>query len=118
MAGNRLGPRRYYLYTDDRGTTYSYLTDQDLGEAANATLNDGNPNFPRRFLPRGVFLEGQGEAAGSRKFLICPSNSAAPYTSAGGTSLTIDAETWKIVGRKGEKVSYGGNPDEEVPPAV
>jgi hypothetical protein len=110
MAGNTLGQRRYYLYTSDTGTEYSYLTDIDLGTAAGATLNDENPPFPRRFTPRGVFVENVTSGVKSRKFIICPATDTALYDSDASQSVTIDSLGFNTTGRKGEQASFGANP--------
>lgn len=114
MPGNALGPRLYYAYTSDGGVAYKYLTDQDLGTAVGATLNDTNPDMPKRFKPRGVYVE---SSSGNRKFVICPLLTTTAYNSNASTSVTIDGVTFKTTGRKGEKQSFGSNPDVETQPA-
>lgn len=110
MAGNTLGARRYYAYTSDTGTQYSYLTDQNLGEAMGAVENDTLPGFPRRFKPRGVYVEGDVEGDFIRKFVICPLTTTAAYAATGSTQVTIDEATLKTTGRRGERQSFGSNP--------
>lgn len=107
MPGNLLGERRYYAYTDDTGETYTYLTDEDLGTAVGATLDDSNPPFPRRFEPRGVYVQ---DTEGNRKFLICPTTDNTYYSSNSSQDITIDTATFKTTGRRGEKQSFGSNP--------
>lgn len=107
---NTLGERRYYLYTSDAGTAYTYQTDEDLGTAVSAVLNDTNPGLPRRFKPRGVYVEAVVDGNLVRKFLICPKNNAAPYNTNGSTAVEIDGTTFKTTGRVGEKMSFGANP--------
>ena len=106
MAGNKLGSRSYYLYTDDLGNNYSYLTDDDLATAVSATLDDSNPPFPRRFKPRGVYVE---DAAGARKFVICPLTTTVQYASNASQAVTIDTVAFSTTGRKGEQQSFGSN---------
>lgn len=106
-SGNLLGERRYYLYTDDIGTAYKFQTDQTLGDAAGNTLNDTNPDLPRRFQPRGVYVE---DAEGNRKFLVVGSRTNGVYASNASQDVPIDGITFKTTGRKGEKVSFGSNP--------
>lgn len=106
MAGNQLGPRSYYLYTDDIGTNYSILTDDDLATAAGLVLNDDNPQLPRRFKPRVVHMEA---ANNSRKALVCQRTSSI-YASNASQPVTIDTVEYKSTGRRGERASFGANP--------
>lgn len=104
---NTLGERRYFSYTSDTGEAYKYLTDEDLGLAVGGELNDTNPDLPRRFRPRGVYVQ---DTDGNRKFLICGTTEAAAYNSNASTTVTIDETEFKTTGRKGEQVSFGANP--------
>lgn len=113
MAGNTLGARRYYAYTSDSGQQYKYLTDQNLGEAVGAVLNDTLPDLPRRFKPRGVRVEGDVDGDLVRKFLICPLTTSAPYAAQGSTTVSIDETDFKTTGRRGERATFGANPVEE-----
>lgn len=107
MAGNLLGVRRYYAYTSDTGEDYKYQTDEDLGTAIGATLNDTNPDFPKRFKPRGVYCK---DADGNSKFIICPTTTNSTYAADASTTLTIDTVAFKTTGRRGEARSFGSNP--------
>lgn len=110
---NTLGPRRYYEYTADNNGKYKYLTDQDLGTAVNATLNDSNPDLPRRFKPRGVYVEAEVDGQTVRKFVICPATSTAAYAATASTTVTIDETEFKTTGRVGERQTFGANPENE-----
>lgn len=107
MAGNTLGERSYFAYTSDTGQAFKYLTDDDLGEAVGATPNDTNPDLPRRFKPRGVYV--QHPDTGQRKFLICPTLANTVYAANASQTVSIDDEDFKTTGRKGEQVSFGAN---------
>lgn len=107
MAGNILGARRYYSYTTDNGDAYKYQTDENLGSAVGATLNDTNPDLPRRFQPRGVYVE---NSTGQRKFVICPTTSTTVYNQNSSTDITIDGTTFSATGRRGERMTFGTNP--------
>ena len=109
MAGNLLGERRYYAYTSDTGVAYKYQTDEDLGTAIGATLNDTNPDFPKRFKPRGVYCK---DTDGKSKFVICPTTTNSTYSADASTTLEIDGVDFKTTGRVGEKRSFGANPPE------
>ena len=113
MPGNTLGARRYYAYTSDSGVQYKYLTDQNLGEAVNAVLNDTLPDFPRRFKPRLVYAEAEIEGSFVRKRVICPLVTTPAYAAQGSTVISIDEEDFKTTGRRGEKATFGANPDDE-----
>jgi len=111
MAGNILGGRSYYLYTDDSGATYSILQDDTLAAAAGAVLNDANPAPPRRFEPRGIFVEATVGTRVKRKFLTAPLNTAALYNSNVTQNFTIDGVVFASTGRKGETLSFARNSD-------
>lgn len=109
MAGNILGGRSYYGYTDDAGTEYSVLQDDTLAIAMGSTLNDSNPAPPRRFKPRGVYVEAQVGNTVKRKFLIAPTVSTGFYASSTTTDFDIDGVTYSSTGRKGETLSFARN---------
>lgn len=109
-SGNTLGVRRYYQYTTDGGNTYKYLTDETLGTAMNATLNDTAPNLPKRFKPRGVYIQGTVAGQKVRKFVISPTSDNTTYAAEASTAVTIDGVNFGTTGRKGEQFSFGRNP--------
>lgn len=109
-SGNTLGARRYYNYTDDTGAEFTVLTDETLGTAAGNTLDDTNPGLPRRFQPRGVYVEAEVEGVKVRKFLVCGTTENTLYSSNASQDVTIDGITFKTTGRKGESASFGSNP--------
>ena len=116
MAGNRLGPRAKYLYTNDANGTYIIETDVSLaiagfGDAAAAPVeyDPENPgtavNPPRRFKPRGVYV--QSSTDGARKFVIAFSPLSTAYARENAASYTIDAEAgWVSTGRVGERLTF------------
>lgn len=116
MAGNRLGNRQSYLYESDGGGTYILETDDSLaiagfGAAGGAPVaydpgapGDAQP-APRRFKPRGVYV--QSETDGARKFLIAFDPTASAYQRNNSATYTIDTEAgWVSTGRVGEKQSF------------
>lgn len=107
MAGNLLGVRRYYSYTTDSGVDYKYLTDEDLGTAIGATLNDTNPDFPRRFSPRILHCR---DAEGNKKRVVVPTVGNSAYAADASTTLTIDGVDFETTGRVGERMTFGSNP--------
>lgn len=109
-SGNTLGARRYYNYTDDIGNEFTILTDETLGTAAGNTLDDANPGLPRRFKPRGVYVEAEVEGEVVRKFLTIGSRTNTIYASNASQDVVIDAITFKTTGRRGESASFGSNP--------
>jgi hypothetical protein len=103
---NTLGNRKYFVYTDDTGEQYNILTDEDLGIAGGLTVaTAGNPTLPRRFKPRGVYVEAVVEGENVRKFLVCSDTSPA-YASNISTNVTIDGTVFQTTGRRGEKASF------------
>lgn len=113
MPGNTLGARRYYAYTSDTGTQYKYLTDESLGEAVDAVLNDTLPDFPRRFKPRAVYVEAEVDGDFVRKRVVCPLVTTPAYAAEGSTTIDIDDVEFKTTGRRGERKTFGSNPAEE-----
>ena len=107
MAGNLSGARRYYAYTSDSGVEYKYLTDEDLGTAIGATLNDTNPDFPRRFSPRRIHCR---DDDGNKKSIIAPTTTNTAYAADASTTITIDTVDFSTTGRTGEKMTFGSNP--------
>jgi hypothetical protein len=110
MPGNSLGARKWYKYTADSGTIYSYLTDVDLGVAAGAVEDASYPNLPRRFKPRVVFCEGLNAAGKKiRKNVIVPEPDNTLYVLQTTQVALIDAQAFKTTGRRGEHVSFPSN---------
>lgn len=107
---NVLGARRYYKYTTDSGIDYKYQTDLDLGTAVGATLDDTLPNLPRRFKPRGAFVQAAVDGRTVRKFLICPTADNEVYGADVSQVVAIDGTNFFTTGRKGEQLSFGQNP--------
>lgn len=120
MAGNRLGPKKEYIYqTDVTNLIYIISRDEDLavaglgvGAAAPAEFDPENPpagtvvGAPKNFTPRTVFC--QSSTDGARKELIAFAPSANLYASTSRTSVPdIDGDgTFVTTGRKGEKLSF------------
>lgn len=113
---NVLGVRRYYAYTSDTQVVYKYQTDLDLGEAVGAELNDTAPNLPRRFKPRGVYVQAVVDGRTVRKFLICPTTDNEVYAADGSQAIPVAGTNFFSTGRKGEQVSFGQNPANIVAP--
>lgn len=109
-SGNTLGERRYYRYETDGESAFKYLTDQTLGDAVGATASDALPDLPRRFQPRGVYVEAIVGGTKVRKFLITPTNDNSLYAAEASTTVVIDGITFATTGRRGEKMTYGRNP--------
>lgn len=116
MAGNRLGARGEYVYNSDGGGTYIIETDASLaiagfGAAGGAPIEydpaapgDATP-APKRFKPRGVYV--QSESDGARKFVIAFDPTASAYARNNSATYTIDTEAgWVSTGRVGEKQSF------------
>lgn len=115
-SGNTLGVRRYYGYLADNGEAYKYLTDETLGTAMGATLNDTVPDMPKRFKPRVVFVEATVAGQVVRKEVIAPSTANAAYAANASTVVTIDGINFQTTGRRGEQVTFGKNPAGVTPP--
>jgi hypothetical protein len=110
MPGNSLGVRKWYEYEGDSGVKYSYLTDVDLSVAAGAVENAGYPNFPKRFKPRVVFVEGTSATGQKlRKALIVPVPDSSLYTPQISQVINIDTLAFQTTGRRGEQASFASN---------
>lgn len=110
IMSNTLGERLYYRYVDDNGAEFKYQTDSDLGTAVGAVLNDTLPNLPRRFKPRGVYCQAIVDGRLARKFLICPTTDNGVYAENASQVVAIDGTNFRTTGRRGEQLSFGGNP--------
>ena len=115
MAGNIMGGRSYYGYTADSGVSYSILMDDSLAVATGCVLNDTFPAPPRRFKPRGVFVEKIVGSRVKRKFLICPLASSDLYKLGVTQQFTIDTVVFDSTGRRGETLSFARNSDASDP---
>jgi hypothetical protein len=116
MAGNRLGPRAKYVYANDAGGEYVLETDASLaiagfgaGTAAPVEFDPAAPGdatpAPRRFTPRGVYVQSADGTA--RKFMICFDPTASAYERENSGTYTIDTETgWISTGRRGERLTF------------
>lgn len=106
---NTLGQRGYYEYTDDVGNQYKYQTDRDLGTAVGATLNATLDDLPRRFRPRGIYVEATVSGRRVRKFVICPTADNEAYAANASQVVTIGGTAFNSTGRRGERVTFGTN---------
>jgi hypothetical protein len=120
MAGNRLGPKKKYLYKADDGTFYVLSRDESLAIAGTGVLllppvefDPSNPpagitvrSKPSRFKPRVVFI--QDPSDGARKELICFDPSASLYaTDESKNILLLDGDAGFVTtGRRGEKLTF------------
>lgn len=116
MAGNRLGARKKYVYDNDANGQYVLETDESLaiagfgsGALAPVEFDPDSPGSatpaPRRFRPRGVYV--QNSTDGARKFMICFSPDATAYERVTSASYTIDTESgWESTGRVGERLTF------------
>lgn len=109
MAGNTLGPRSYYLYTDDAAAKYSILMDVDNASAVGNVLDDTNPPPPSRFRPRVVHVEGTVDDNKVRKSIPVGSPTAAIYKTNSTAAVTIDGVQFQTTGRRGERLSFATN---------
>lgn len=106
MAGNRLGIRGNFLYEDDLGNQFTVRTDVDLATAAGlAAAVAGAPSLPKRFRPRGVYVQSTA-APIARKFLVVGDVTSTLYAANGRQAVTIDGESFTTTGRKGEQASF------------
>ena len=111
MAGNILGGRSYYAYTDDAGNMYSILQDDTLANAVGAVMDDSNPGPPRRFRPRGVHVETTAGGRLKRKFLICPDVASGFYNSITTQAYDLNGLSFDSTGRRGESITFARNAD-------
>lgn len=111
MAGNLLGNKSKYGYTDDRGVDRRITRDDDLATAAGLTILIGagtsRPGLEKGQEPRGVWCQALEDVGGyrPRKFLICNTDSPL-WTAAGPTAVTIDTIAFITTGRVGEKQRF------------
>lgn len=107
MAGNTLGPRARVQYESDTGVIYNLTTDADLAAASGlpvAVAGTGQAP-PRRFRPRGVYVQAVIAGALARKFIPCNAD-AAFYATASSSNITIDTVSFATTGRRGEQLTF------------
>ena len=121
MTGNRLGPKKKYIYQSDvAAIVYILSRDEDLaiagygaGAAAPVEFDPENPpagktvlSPPTRFKPRVVFI--QSSTDGARKDMICFDPTSNLFNSAQQQSAgTIDGDTtFSTTGRRGEVLTF------------
>lgn len=115
MAGNRVGTRSKYVYTNDAGGLYILETDDSLAIAGFGAAGGSPTAFdpaspgtatpaPRRFQPRIVYVQASD---GARKAVIAFTPTASAYSRVTAGTYTIDTEAgWVSTGRRGEKLSF------------
>lgn len=108
MAGQTLGTRSYYQYTNDAGTNYSVLLDDDIATAGGLTKDDSFPNKPNRFKMRGVYVEATVDNNKVRKFIPTQTDGAL-YDTDTTSTVVIDTTTFDTTGRRGESLSFPRN---------
>lgn len=111
MVGQRLGPKKRYKYTMDNGTDIRLLLDATLGDLPGTGLSEVAPtdtvqNKPTNFTPRVVYVQAR-DANGNlaRKSIVC-NRTGTLYSSNIEQNVTIDTETFRTTGRKGEQYSF------------
>lgn len=109
-TGNTLGERRYFKYTDDGGEEYRYQTDETLGTAMGAELNDSLPDLPKRFKTRKVHMVATIAGEEVAKSVTAPTSDNTAYAANGPSNVVIDTVTFRTTGRTGEKRTWGANP--------
>ena len=111
MAGNLLGNKSKYGYTDDRGVERRITRDDDLATAGELVIllaaGQSLPGLEKGQEPRGVWVQATTAVNGRypRKFIICNTD-AALWTAAGPTAVTIDGVSFTSTGRVGEKQRF------------
>lgn len=121
MPGNRLGPKKNYIYqTDVTNIVYIISRDEDLaiagfgaGTAAPVEFDPENPpagktvlTAPKRFVPRTVFIQSTDD--GARKDMVAFDPTSQFYVSTQRTNIPdIDGDaTFETTGRKGEAITF------------
>lgn len=111
MAGNRIGNKSKYGYTDDRGVERRITRDDDLAEAGGLAVllaaGQSRPGLEKGQTPRGVWARALVATAEgfARRFIICNLD-ADIWTAAGPTAVDIDGEAFITTGRVGEKQRF------------
>lgn len=109
-VGNRLGPRKTFVYVSDSSVNYNIFLDESV---ATALGNDPSTNggFPilrasgkRPIEPRYVLLALQSDTS-IRKKAIMGDYTNSLFLSSAPSQVTINGVIWIITGRIGEKRS-------------
>ena len=121
MSGNRLGPRRNYIYrTDVSGIGYIISRDEDLaiagfgaGAAAPEEFDPDSPPAgltlsppPRRFNPRVVFVQSSTDGARKEMIAFDPTSNFYVTTQSSAIPDIAGDSTFSTTGRRGETLSF------------
>lgn len=118
-VGNRLGPRKTFVYINDSSVSYNVSLDESVSLALGNSPST-NGSFPvlratakRPLEPRYFLLERKTDPS-VRKKAICCDYTNSLFLSSARSEVTINNVVWVIVGRVGEKRS--NLPVDEPPP--
>lgn len=109
-VGNRLGPRKTFVYVNDSSINFNISLDESV---ATAVGNDPSTNGALPILratgkrplePRYFLLELKTDPS-VRKKAICCDYTNSLFLSSARSEVTINGVVWVIVGRVGEKRS-------------
>lgn len=120
MAGNSLGSRGYFVYTDDAGVQYAIQQDCDLALAVGNEETVSNlprltSSQKRPIKARTILLQSE---SGLRKEVVVGDPNSAFFTANAATQMMIDGVVFTVTGRKGEQAffpSLGGCTPEPEP---
>lgn len=109
-VGNRLGPRKTFVYTTDSSVDYNITLDESVATAlGNPASTDGDlpilrASAARPLQPRYVLLALQSNPAIRKSAIVCE-NDNTTFAADGPTEVTINSVVWNVTGRVGEKRS-------------
>lgn len=107
-VGNRLGPRKTFLYETDSLVEFNILLDESVASAVgNTASTDGTlpvlrASGTRPIEPRYLLLALQSDTS-IRKKAIVGANDNSLFAADGPSTVTINSVVWVVTGRVGEK---------------
>jgi len=104
--GNRLGPRKTFIYENDAGLTLNIQLDESVATAVGnvASTNGALPIVcPSKYLePRYINLKLKTDLSVNKRVVIGdPANSL--FASSAASEVTINSQIWVVTSRVGEK---------------
>lgn len=107
-VGNRLGPRKTFVYVNDSSISFNISLDESVATAlgntpsTNAALPVLRASGKRPLEPRYVLLALQSDPTIKKKAYVCDYTNPI-YLSSARTQVTINNVVWEVTSRIGEK---------------
>lgn len=109
-VGNRLGPRKTFVYISDGSINYNMVLDESVATALGNTPST-NSAFPRLYVsvgddiqPRYVVMQLKADPSVKKSAVICDYTNSL-FLSSVASEVSINGVVWVVTARVGEKRS-------------